>query len=109
MKRLACIFLLGGLAFAQSDRGSITGVISDPAGAVVPAAAIEARNTATGGVYQVVSTATGNYTLSELPTGPYELSVTVAGFKKFIRQGLDLQVAQTMRIDATLEIGGASE
>jgi len=75
----------------------------------VPAAAIEAKNTATGGVYQAVSTGTGNYTLSELPTGPYELSVSAAGFKKFVRTGLALQVAQTLRIDATLEVGAASE
>jgi hypothetical protein len=109
MKRLGLVLVLCGLAFAQSDRGSITGVISDPGGAVVPTAPIEARNTATGGVYQAVSTGTGNYTLSELPTGPYELSVTVAGFKKFIRQGLDLQVGQTLRIDATLEVGAPSE
>jgi hypothetical protein len=109
MKLLGCVFAFCGLALAQSDRGSITGVISDPAGAVVPAAAIEARNTATGGIYQAVSTGTGNYTLSELPTGPYELSVTVAGFKKFIRQGLGLQVGQTLRIDATLEVGASSE
>ena len=101
MKLLGFLFLLCGAAFAQSDRGSITGLISDPAGAVVAGAAIEARNTATGGVYQGESTGTGNYTLSELPTGPYELSVTVAGFKKFVRQGLDLQVRQTIRIDAS--------
>src|SRR5215469_10802638 len=109
MKLVGCVCLLSGLAFAQSGRGSITGVITDPAGAVVAAVAIEARNTATGGVYQAVSTSTGNYTLSELPTGPYELSVTVAGFKKFIRQGLALQVGETLRIDATLEVGTASE
>src|SRR2546421_9723136 len=100
MKRLGCVLLLCGVAFAQSDRGSVTGVISDATGAGVAAAAIEARNTATGGVYEAVSTSTGNFTLSELPTGPYQLSVTVAGFKKFVRQGLDLQVSQTLRIDA---------
>jgi len=109
MKLVGCVFLLSGLAFAQSDRGSITGVISDPAGAVVPAAAVEARNTNTGGVYQAVSTGTGNYTLNELPAGPYEFSVTAGGFKKFVRAGLDLQVAQTLRIDATLEVGTANE
>jgi hypothetical protein len=109
MKLLGFVFLLCGLAFAQSDRGSITGVISDPAGAVVPTAAVEARNTNTGGVYQAVSTGTGNYTLSELPAGPYELSVTAAGFKKFVRARLDLQVGQTLRIDAMLEVGAASE
>jgi hypothetical protein len=98
-----------GLTFAQSDRGSITGLVSDPAGAVVPAAAIEARNTATGGLYETVTTSTGNYTLSEVPSGPYEVSVTVAGFKKFVRRDLDLQVGQTLRIDPILELGAASE
>jgi hypothetical protein len=109
MKLLGFVSVLCGAAFAQSDRGSITGVVSDPAGAVVPAAAIEARNTSTGGIYQAVSTGTGNYTLSELPTGPYEVSVTAPGFKKFVRTGLDLQVAQTLRIDAILEVGTANE
>ncbi len=109
MKRLGWVLVLCGVCFAQSDRGIITGVISDPGGAVVPAATVEARNTATGGIYRAVSTGTGNYTLSELPTGSYEFSVAVAGFKKFVRQGLELQVGQTLRIDATLEVGAASE
>ena len=109
MKLLGFLIVLCGLALAQSDRGSITGVVSDPGGAVVPSAGIEARNTATGGVYEAVTTATGNYTLSELPAGPYELSVTVSGFKKFVRKGLELQVRQTLRIDAELEVGVATE
>ena len=46
---------------AQGDRGTITGTISDPAGAVVASAAIEARNVETGATYRVASTATGNY------------------------------------------------
>jgi Carboxypeptidase regulatory-like domain len=109
MRLLGCLFVLCGAALAQSDRGSITGVVTDPAGAVVPGAAVEARNTANGGVYQAATTGTGNYTLSEMPTGPYEVSITVPGFKKFVRQGLDLQVRQIMRIDAKLEVGQASE
>jgi hypothetical protein len=56
-----------------------------------------------------VSTATGNYTLPELPAGTYEVTVTVPGFKKFIRQGLTIQVAQTVRIDISLEVGNATE
>ena len=44
---------------------------------------VEARNTDTGGLYPTQSTNTGNYTLSELPAGPYEISVTVPGFKKY--------------------------
>jgi hypothetical protein len=74
-------FFLALTSFAQTDRGTITGTIIDPAGAVVANAAIEGRNTETGARYQVASSATGNYTIPNLPTGTYELSVTVAGFK----------------------------
>ena len=95
--------------FAQGDRGTITGTIADPAGAVVANAPVEARNPSTGSVTQVASTATGNYTLANLPAGQYELKVTVPGFKTYVRQNIDVQVAQTLRIDIALEVGSASE
>src|SRR5260221_537858 len=101
--------LLALSAFAQSDRGTITGTVADPAGAVVANATIEARNVGTGAVHPVASSATGNYTLAELPAGNYELTVTVPGFKKSVRQGLTVQVAQTLRIDIALEVGNAAE
>src|SRR6516162_5486579 len=102
------VFLCAWAAFAQSDRGTITGTISDPAGAVVAAAPIEVRNVETGAVYQAGSSATGNYVV-QLPTGTYELSVTVPGFKKYVRQNLVVPVAQTLRIDIGLEVGAATE
>jgi len=83
--RLAGVFLFALSTFAQSDRGTITGTVSDPAGAVIANAAIEARNVATGSVSQVASSATGNYTISQLPAGAYQLTITVQGFKKFVR------------------------
>ena len=104
-----CLVAVGFAVFAQSDRGAITGTISDPAGAVVAAAAIEAKNAATGAVYPAASSTTGNYTIGQLPAGTYELTVTVAGFKKFVRTGLTVEVAGTLRIDATLEVGSATE
>src|SRR5438105_654285 len=110
MRALAITFFTFTLAaFAQSDRGTITGTISDPAGAVVAGAPIVARNVETGAVYQAGSSTTGNYTLPQLPTGNYEISVTVTGFKKFVRQNIMLPVAQTLRIDVALEVGSASE
>jgi len=105
---LSILLSVGGV-FAQGDRGTITGTIADPAGAVIAAAAIESKNSETGAVYQTQSTATGNYTLAQLPAGTYELSVTVPGFKKYTRQGLTVQVAQTVRIDVGLEVGSATE
>jgi len=103
----ACLIALS--AFSQTDRGTITGTVSDPAGAVVANASIEATNVATGAVYNTESSATGNYTIAQLPAGTYTLSVTVTGFKKFVREGLVVQVAGTLRIDVPLEVGSTTE
>jgi hypothetical protein len=97
------------LTFAQSDRGTITGTVSDPAGAVVASAPIQARNVATGVTYESATSNSGNYTLAQLPAGSYDVSVSVPGFKKYTRQGLQIGVAQTLRIDIALEVGAASE
>jgi len=106
---LALLAVFAGAVFGQTSAGTITGTISDPAGAVVASAVIEARNTETGATYPVASSTTGNYTINQLPAGTYELTVTVAGFKKYIRPGLIVQAAQTIRVDATLEVGSAAE
>jgi hypothetical protein len=97
------------VGFAQTDRGSITGTVSDPAGAVVANASIEAGNTETGVTYPTVASGTGNYTIGQLPVGTYTLTVTSPGFKKYVRPGLIIQAAQTIRVDAALEVGNASE
>jgi Carboxypeptidase regulatory-like domain/TonB dependent receptor len=102
------LMMIGAL-MAQSDRGTITGAISDPAGAVIAGAPIEVRNVATGAVHQAASTATGNYTLAQIPTGTYEMTIAVSGFKRFVRQNVALGTAQTLRVDATLEIGSSAE
>jgi hypothetical protein len=65
----ALLFGSAAAVLAHSDRGTITGTISDPAGAVIANAAVEARNTETGAVYPVDGSATGNYTIAELPAG----------------------------------------
>jgi Carboxypeptidase regulatory-like domain/TonB dependent receptor len=106
---LALFFVFAAVVFAQTSGGTITGTVSDPAGAVIAAAAIDARNTATGASYPVASSSTGNYTIVDLPAGTYELSVTVPGFKKYVRPGLIVQAAQTIRVNAELEVGAANE
>src|ERR1051326_8056429 len=105
----AIILLNAGAALAQSDRGTITGTVSDPAGAVVAGAPIQAKNVDTGVVYEGATSTTGNYTIPQLPAGNYEISVAVPGFKRYIRSSLPVEVAQTLRIDVTLEVGAASE
>ncbi|HSP70502.1 MAG TPA: TonB-dependent receptor, partial [Bryobacteraceae bacterium] len=106
---VVCCLLLAMTAVAQSDRGTITGTVADPAGAVVANAPIQAKNVETGVVYEGASSTTGNYTLVQLPAGSYQVTVTVPGFKKYTRTGLTVQVAQTLRIDVTLEVGATSD
>ena len=105
---LVCLLASVAIAFAQTDRSTITGTIVDPAGAVVPNAPIEVRNVATGAVFQGGSSATGNYVIS-VPVGNYELSVSVTGFKKYVRQNLEVPVATAVRQDVTLEVGSSTE
>src|SRR5271167_1455525 len=59
----AFLLLSAFAAFAQSDRGTITGTVADPGGAVIAGAAVEAKNVATGAVYPAATSATGNYTI----------------------------------------------
>jgi Carboxypeptidase regulatory-like domain/TonB dependent receptor len=102
-----CAFALS--AIAQTDRGTITGTVSDASGAVVPGVTVEAKNVGTGNVYQAGSSETGNFTLPQLPVGTYELSATLPGFKKFVRPNLTVGLAQIVRVDVKLEVGAAGD
>jgi len=104
-----CSLFVALTALSQSDRGTITGAVSDPAGAVVAGAPIQAKNIQTGVLYEGATSTTGNYTIVQLPVGTYEVSVAVPGFKKYTRTGLDVEIAQTLRVDITLEVGASSE
>jgi hypothetical protein len=107
-KCTALVFLTAMAVFAQSNQGRITGTISDPAGAVVPTAQIEIKNTETGVVYRGGTSATGNYVLP-VPSGTYEITVSAAGFKKFVQQTVQVISASDTRKDIRLEIGAATE
>lgn len=98
-----------GIGLAQNATGTITGAVIDPANAIVANATVEARNSETGAPYQTASTTAGNYTITELPVGTYDLSVSAPGFKRFVRSGITVAAAQTLRIDANMEVGATTE
>ena len=75
-------------AFGQADTATITGIITDPSGAAVPGATVEAANHATGLKYRENTNATGVYSVTALPIGVYKLSVTHAGFQTVERSEL---------------------
>jgi len=109
LRLLICLLFVSLTMFAQSDRGTITGTVSDTTAAVIPGVAIVAVNVENSARYETVSTETGNYTLPQLPAGPYQLMAELPGFRKYVRQGITVLVAQTLRLNVTLEVGSNTE
>ncbi|MBN2244151.1 MAG: carboxypeptidase regulatory-like domain-containing protein, partial [Acidobacteria bacterium] len=103
-------FLLAASAcFGQDGSGAITGTITDSAGALMPGVRIEARNAGTGIPYQVASSTTGSYTITQLPAGKYRMSVSIPGFKPYTRTDIEVLDTQVIRIDIVMEMLGADE
>jgi hypothetical protein len=101
--------LLAPPALAQEARGTITGIVTDPTGAVLVGATVEARHVQTNEVAQTIANTSGVYTLPFLRPGIYEISATAAGFKKAIREKVELRVGDRLEINIPMEIGGITE
>src|SRR6266700_3267319 len=81
---------------AQEITGAITGVVKDQSGAIVPGATVTVRNVATNIEASMVTDGTGVYLASNLPVGPYEVKVELAGFRTYIRRELEVDVADRL-------------
>jgi hypothetical protein len=92
-------------ALAQSDRGTLTGTVTDPTGAVVANAKVTATNLDTGEVRTVTTSDEGNYTMPELSADPYRVTVEATGFKTATMERVQVAVQVTRSADFTLEIG----
>src|SRR5581483_4079286 len=98
-----------GEAFAQTVSTQILGRVTDPAGAVIPAAAVTARRIATGDVRVTKTNETGNYIFPLLDVGDYELTCVAPAFKTETRTGVTLELEQKLRIDFQLQLGQQAE
>ncbi len=106
---MAFFGVAASLAFGQGASGTITGTITDPAGAVIPGASVQAKNTATGVAFTGATTSTGDYTIPGLPVGVYTITVTVSGFKTYTHTNLAVQATQILRENIPLQIGNTGE
>ncbi|MFZ0302990.1 MAG: carboxypeptidase-like regulatory domain-containing protein [Terracidiphilus sp.] len=75
------LFAMGPRLFAQSDTGSITGTVTDPTGAVIPGATVNATNADNGQKLQAAANGAGEFTILAVPRGNYKVIATAAGFK----------------------------
>jgi hypothetical protein len=101
--------LFSAAALAQFESATLTGVITDPAGAVVPNVTVRAANEETNIETSVTSNSEGRYLFPNLRPGSYKVTASAQGFKQSISSGVVLQVNQAGRLDIQLTIGAISE
>lgn len=104
-------FLLPRLVLGQGQSvyGAITGIVTDPSGAVVPNAKLTATNSATGVQTTVTSNSEGYYTVSNLTAGTYSLAVNAAGFQAYKQTDIPVEIDRTIRVDPKLTVGNIEQ
>ncbi|MBI1760453.1 MAG: TonB-dependent receptor [Acidobacteria bacterium] len=92
-------------ATAQTSRGTVSGTVSDSAGAVIPSAKVELVNNGTGIVRSTTTNEAGIFRFDAVDLGGYTLKFTAQGFKQLNRTNINVQANQTATIDAALAVG----
>jgi hypothetical protein len=105
---ISAFLAMGVSGRAQSVRGSMAGTVTDPSGAVVSGAQVEAKNQSTGVVTDTVTTSSGSYRFPELPLGTYDVTVTAPGFGTQVQRGVLVTISNTTALNVTLKPGGAA-
>lgn len=97
------------IATAQETRSTLTGLVTDTTGAIVPHANITVRNQDTGALSTVQSNGVGAYTIPFIMPGIYEVRVEITGFKTYVHSGLELRTGQILKENIALTVGEVSE
>jgi carboxypeptidase family protein/TonB-dependent receptor-like protein len=114
MKRvcLLCVVLAAmwaGPAFSQDPRGAVTGRVTDSSGAAMPGVAVTATNVATNGTSSTVTNGEGDYSILYLSPGSYSITAELSGFKKLVRDGLEVRIGDRLNVDLRLDVGKMEE
>ncbi len=111
MKIWQCSILLltPSLCWSQAVTANMVGTVTDTSGGLVAQAAVSITETNTGVTRKIRTNAVGIYSQPYLPPGLYRIEIENPGFKKFLREKIDINVATTVRIDAVLEPGQVTE
>jgi hypothetical protein len=102
------LLFMAGPALAQAT-AQISGTVRDESGAVLPGVTVTVTQTDTGFTRTVVTDATGAYVVSNLPTGPYEITTTLSGFSTYRRTGIVLQVGASPVINVVMGLSQLQE
>src|SRR5437667_2724470 len=101
--------LFAAALFAQSDRGTITGTVSDAGGLMIAGVAITATHTDTSTQFKTTTNPSGEFNLVSLPVGAYRVVLKMDGFRTSIRDNVTLEAGGTARLDTKLEVGAVQQ
>ena len=106
---LACaIALLGNAVISAQSAGTLSGVVKDPSGAVMPAVAVTIRNVGTGQTRTAESDGLGRWVVNTLPVGLYQISYEAKDFQKLVQDGVTIEASVPRNIEAMLQIQAAA-
>jgi carboxypeptidase family protein/TonB-dependent receptor-like protein len=109
MSAVLVLLLIPSLASAQATSGEITGRVEDSGGAIVPGVTVSAENRETGYLRTTLTNAQGEYLITLLPPGRYNVSAELEGFKRAVREGVSISVGTRQTLNLLLEVGGITE
>jgi hypothetical protein len=93
----------------QDPRGALTGRVTDPSGAAVVDAEVRATNVATGVAASGKTSGAGVFSIPFLSAGTYSVTVELPGFRKFVRENIQIRVSETVEVSVPMEVGGVVE
>jgi hypothetical protein len=102
-------FLFTQASNAQSTSGRVRGTVTDASGSAVAGASVSLINVATNVSREAITGGTGEYIFLEVPVGAYEINVNQAGFKKFVRKDIVVDLNAVVGVDIALTVGGSTE
>ncbi|HEV8132047.1 MAG TPA: carboxypeptidase-like regulatory domain-containing protein, partial [Acidobacteriota bacterium] len=102
------LMLCAGVA-GQDPRGTISGRVTDPTGSVIPGVEIRVTNRDTNVSATALSNDTGSFTVPFLLSGTYRVSAELPGLKKYVRDGIQVRVTETIELNIQMEVGEVTE
>ncbi|MFN7934306.1 MAG: carboxypeptidase-like regulatory domain-containing protein [Bryobacteraceae bacterium] len=103
------LLAMANISLAQESRASILGRVSDPTGAAVVGATVRATNTATNTAVNTQTNESGSYDIPYLISGVYNVTVEMAGFKKYVREAVQLRIGDRITLDIPLTLGDVAD
>ncbi|MBK5291085.1 MAG: TonB-dependent receptor [Acidobacteriia bacterium] len=106
---ITLLFVFAPAGWAQTGQGTVIGQVTDSSGAVVPGVQVRLTEKSTGFVYTPVANEQGLYRAPYLNPGIYEIVFESQGFKKLVHSNIQVRATETVKVDASLEVGAVVE